>query len=51
MAYVIHRADSLIASGWTEHAAVSGQGKIRRIPKANRERLSRVMVGDPERSS
>jgi acyl-CoA thioester hydrolase len=46
MAYVINRADDLIASGWTEHAAVSGEGKVRRIPKTNRDRLSKAMVGD-----
>lgn len=46
MAYLINLEDTLIASGWTEHAAVSGEGKIRRIPKANRERLSKLMIGD-----
>jgi len=44
MAYAINRADTTIASGWTEHAAVSGEGKIRRIPKPNRERLLKVML-------
>jgi acyl-CoA thioester hydrolase len=40
MAYRITRGDDLIASGATEHAAVDSQGRVRRIPKANRERLA-----------
>ncbi len=44
MAYVITLTDTLIASGWTEHAAVSGEGKVRRIPKANRARLLKALI-------
>lgn len=47
MAYSIDRGDDHLVSGWTEHAAVSGEGKIRRIPKANRERMSRAMIVEP----
>lgn len=45
MAYSIDRGDDHLVSGWSEHASVSGEGKVRRIPKANRERLSKVMMG------
>ena len=40
MAYCIHCEGELIASGFTEHAAVSDEGKLRRIPKVHRERLA-----------
>jgi acyl-CoA thioester hydrolase len=39
MAYRIGCGEQLIASGWTEHVSVSTEGKVRRIPKSNRERL------------
>jgi acyl-CoA thioesterase FadM len=45
MAYSIDRGDEQLVTGWSEHASVSGEGKVRRIPKANRERLSKVMIG------
>ena len=49
MAYSIDRGDDHLVSGWTEHAAVSSEGKIRRIPKANRERMSRATIVEPPR--
>jgi acyl-CoA thioester hydrolase len=39
MAYRIDCGERLIASGWTEHASVSNEGKVRRIPRVNRARL------------
>lgn len=39
MGYVITCGDDLMVSGATEHAAVDGQGRVRRIPKLQRERL------------
>ncbi len=39
MAYRIDCGEQLIASGWTEHASVNHDGRVRRIPKPNRERL------------
>jgi len=39
MAYSIDRGDDHLVSGWTEHAAVPGEGRVRRIPKENRRRL------------
>lgn len=44
MAYSIDRGDEQLVTGWSEHASVSGKGKVRRIPKANRERLSKAMI-------
>lgn len=43
MAYSIDRGADHLVSGWTEHAAVSGEGRVRRIPKANRDRLQARM--------
>ncbi len=48
MAYAIERSGQLITTGWTEHASISGEGKIRRIPKVNRERLSKAMIRAPD---
>lgn len=39
MAYRIDCGEQLIASGWTDHVAISLEGKVRRIPKVNRVRL------------
>ncbi|MCP5042313.1 MAG: acyl-CoA thioesterase [bacterium] len=47
MAYSIDRGDTHLVSGFTEHAAVSGEGKVRRIPKENRERLRQHMRREP----
>ena len=39
MAYRVERQGELLATGVTEHAAVCGDGRVRRIPKENRERI------------
>ncbi len=41
MAYAIGCRDELLVSGRTEHAAVDGEGRVRRIARADRERLAR----------
>ena len=46
MAYRIERGDELIVSGYTEHATINGEGKLRRIPKPQREHLHRA-TGHP----
>ena len=42
MAYRVERDGELIASGQTEHAAVSGEGRVRRIPREQRKRMAAV---------
>jgi acyl-CoA thioester hydrolase len=42
MAYLVKNGDELIASGTSEHAAVTTDGRVRRIPRASRERLTRA---------
>jgi len=39
--YEIHRAGDgrLIASGWTVHACINGEGRVVRIPPAMREAI------------
>ncbi len=39
MAYLVNLEGELISSGFTEHAVVSDDGRVRRIPKAQREAL------------
>ena len=46
MAYVLSVAGAVIATGATEHAAVDGAGKVRRLPKPRREALL-ALVGKP----
>ncbi len=40
MAYRVERETELIATGFTEHAAVNSKGRVRRIPKSDRLRLA-----------
>jgi acyl-CoA thioester hydrolase len=40
MSYSIDRDGTPLVTGWTEHALVSGEGKVRRIPKENRARFA-----------
>jgi acyl-CoA thioester hydrolase len=42
MAYRVERDGELIASGRTEHAAVSGEGRVRRIPREQRKRMAAI---------
>jgi len=41
---VVERAEC-VASGITEHAAVNGDGRLRRIPREDRERLAALSCG------
>ena len=41
MAYAITCRGELLMEGRTEHAAVNGEGRVRRIPREDRERLAR----------
>ncbi len=45
MAYRVENGDRLLVSGATEHAAVNSEGRVRRIPKANRVRIQ-AAIGD-----
>ena len=44
MAYTIVCRSTLIVTGRTEHASINDEGRVRRIPKEDRDRLSRVML-------
>jgi len=44
MAYTIVCSSTLIVTGRTEHASINDEGRVRRIPKEDRDRLSRVML-------
>lgn len=46
MAYRITRGDQLLVSGATEHAAIDGEGRVRRIPRDRRASL-KTKVGEP----
>ena len=39
MSYTIYHGPRLISSGITEHAAVNGEGRVRRIPREDRQSL------------
>lgn len=43
MAYRIECRGKLLVSGATEHAAVNSDGRVRRIPFENRERIRRAL--------
>ena len=40
MGYVIRCAGEVLVTGRTEHASVDGEGRVRRLPRADRERLA-----------
>jgi acyl-CoA thioester hydrolase len=42
LAYRLERDAELIASGYTEHASINSDGRLRRIPKERREHLERA---------
>jgi acyl-CoA thioester hydrolase len=44
MAYSIACVGELVATGRTEHASINDEGRVRRIPREDRERLSRVAL-------
>ena len=44
MAYTIVCEDRLLVTGRTEHASVDDTGRVRRIPKVDRERLGRLAL-------
>jgi acyl-CoA thioester hydrolase len=39
MAYEIHRDETLLLTGRTEHASINGDGKVRRFPREDRDRM------------
>lgn len=45
MAYRLTCDDRLLVSGRTEHASVNDEGRVRRIPREDRTRLSRHALG------
>jgi acyl-CoA thioester hydrolase len=47
MAYTIVCRGELVATGRTEHASINGEGRVRRIPREDRERLSRSALPSP----
>ena len=49
MAYLVKNGDELVASGTSEHAAVTTEGRVRRIPREARERLARASAVDTTR--
>ena len=49
MAYLVERAGERIATGATEHAAVDGEGRVRRIPRERRLALGAAAGAGPER--
>lgn len=49
MAYSITRDGTILVEGRTEHASVDGKGRVRRIPRPDRERLAgRALATDAE---
>jgi acyl-CoA thioester hydrolase len=44
MAYTIVCRSDLLVTGRTEHASINGKGRVRRIPKEDRERLGRAVL-------
>ena len=50
MAYTIVCDSRLLVTGRTKHATINGDGRVRRIPKPDRERLSRSALTINERT-
>ncbi len=44
MAYTIVCRSELLVTGRTEHAAINAEGRVRRIPKEDRDRLSKSVL-------
>lgn len=49
MAYTILCRGELVATGRTEHASINDEGRVRRIPREDRERLARSALPMPQR--
>ena len=49
MAYSIVCRGELVATGRTEHASINDEGRVRRIPREDRERLARSALPAPRR--
>ncbi len=47
MAYLLHRADELLATAATQHAMVDTRGRPQRIPASRRELLQRLQTESP----
>jgi acyl-CoA thioester hydrolase len=48
MGYVIRCSGEILVTGRTEHASVNGAGRVRRLPRTDRERLARNALGEPD---
>lgn len=46
MSYTIVCEGRLIATGTTEHAAIDGSGRVRRIPREDRDQLRKLTCAD-----
>ncbi len=44
MAYTIVCRSELLVTGLTEHASINAEGRVRRIPKEDRDRLSKSVL-------
>jgi acyl-CoA thioester hydrolase len=44
MAYQIECAGVMLVTGRTEHASINDEGRVRRIPKQDRERLGKLVL-------
>jgi len=44
MAYRIECAGVMLVTGRTEHASINDEGRVRRIPKPDRERLGKLVL-------
>jgi acyl-CoA thioester hydrolase len=51
MAYRVECDGTLIAEGATEHATVNDEGRLRRIPKEDRTRFTRLLGDSPSTSA
>lgn len=46
MAYEISRDGELLCSGRTEHASINDDGRVRRLPREDRERLGQTALAE-----
>ncbi len=49
MAYEISRDGELLVTGRTEHASINDDGRVRRLPREDRQRLGRSAVAEYRR--
>ncbi len=51
MAYRVECGEDTLATGATEHAAINDAGRVRRIPRPQRERLAAALPHEPPSSA